>query len=179
MVNDRSIGYIYILYMYIYILYYIYLCYIIYMLYHIYSDWFFRKNPLNNLLLNLGSFPHFFWILEKQRTHIFQNLTDTVDGRNPAPPWMCKTPVNNGMCSISTGAEFLNHQQYLSISYFDFQIWGIHKHGSCPQGNLSIGIISPRKISLKNFSQVVNIQHFSVAFVQIWLIWFPWFSMVR
>ena len=68
--------------------------YIIYKLYYIIlyivTVFFFPKSPLKNLLLNLGSFPHFFWILEKQRTDIFQNLTDTVDGRNPTPPWMCK-----------------------------------------------------------------------------------------
>ena len=35
-------------------------------------------------------------------------INDTVDGRNPAPPGMYKTPVvNNGINYLSTGAGFL------------------------------------------------------------------------
>ena len=33
-------------------------------------------------------------------------LTDTVDGRNPASPWM-ENPINNGINHLSTGAIFL------------------------------------------------------------------------
>jgi hypothetical protein len=35
---------------------------------------------------------------------------DTVDGRNPAPPWMVETlynPINSGINHLSTGAGFL------------------------------------------------------------------------
>ena len=31
----------------------------------------------------------------------------TVDGRNPAPPWMEMKPANNGMNYLSSGAGFL------------------------------------------------------------------------
>ena len=31
----------------------------------------------------------------------------TVDGRNPAPPWMIETLINNGINHLSTGARFL------------------------------------------------------------------------
>ena len=33
----------------------------------------------------------------------------TVDGRNPASPWMVETPKNNGITHPSTGAGFRNH----------------------------------------------------------------------
>ena len=33
----------------------------------------------------------------------FVSPSDTVDGRNPAPPEVYKNPVNNGRFSISTG----------------------------------------------------------------------------
>ena len=35
------------------------------------------------------------------------NIDDTVDGRNPAPTWDVRNPVNNGIFTISTGAGFL------------------------------------------------------------------------
>ena len=46
----------------------------------------------------------------------------TVDGRNPTPPGMYKTPENNGIFTISTGAEFppstvwMTHQNTSSTS---------------------------------------------------------------
>ena len=42
----------------------------------------------------------------------FPGCVPTVDGRNPAPPGMYKTLMNNGIFTISTGAGFLNHQPY-------------------------------------------------------------------
>jgi len=45
--------------------------------------------------------------------------THTVDGRSPAPPWMYKTPVNNGISTISTGAGFLPSAVSLEIYYLN------------------------------------------------------------
>ena len=39
----------------------------------------------------------------------------TVDGRTPTPSGMYKNPMDTGISTTSTGAEFLNHQQYGTI----------------------------------------------------------------
>ena len=49
-------------------------------------------------------------------------LTNTVDGRNPAPPWMYKTFVINGIFTVSTGAGILSINSRLIGSSLIYQL---------------------------------------------------------
>ena len=46
-------------------------------------------------------------------------IRHTVDGRNPASPWMVETL--NGIDHLSTGAGFRNHPQYDLRDWHDFK----------------------------------------------------------
>ena len=79
---------------------------------------------------------HYFRWLKSYWSHGTINLEvwsswDTVDGRNPAPPWMYKTMQTKGYLPYQLViAGFLNHQQY--VFFFEKWKWTPPKIGKGP-----------------------------------------------
>ena len=73
---------------------------------------------------------------------LFKHIHNTVDGKNPAPPWMvetCWNPINNGINYLSTGAGFLQSTVCIPFLFF---FGGVaparaHRHVAVPGEHVS------------------------------------------
>ena len=74
-----------------------------------------KKTNMNHCHTNRGNIDssHTIYVFCQMN---LPTIYDTVDGRNPAPPWMYKTLSVMGSTTISTGAGFLPSKVCIIIS---------------------------------------------------------------